>query len=115
MCALSHIGMPFYIPQNRLTSFWRLLGRQPKLSNVFFIFSSFFKLIILVRSYFVLFLVVLFRFLEVLKLVLRQETRLSLQGSPLFPSLFFMLYFIEGIVLFKFGGTNYGRISLGFL
>ena len=46
----------------------QLLGRQPKLSNVYF---SFF----LVGSCFVLFLVVLFRFLEVLKLVLGQETR----------------------------------------
>ena len=32
-----------------------------------------------------------------------------------FPSLFFILYFIEGNVLFKFGGTNCGRISFGFL
>ena len=59
------------------------------------------------------FLVVLFRFLEVLKLVLRQETRLSLQGSPLFPS-FFMLYFIEGNVLFNFGGKFVVESALDF-
>ena len=46
----------------------QLLGRQPKLSNVYF--SLF-----LVGSCFVLFLVVLFMFFEVLKLVLGKDMR----------------------------------------
>ena len=62
------------------------------------------------------FLVVIFRFLEVIKLVLRQEKWDDhFKGVLFFPHCFSCSISLREMFFFKFGGTNCGRISFGFL